>query len=146
MINSNVPNTEKDSAQYFTCSECMYEQTCPRFSTCEFLLSTTDDNDNVDYFHKWRKNRSHYSGTNGTLSSGRKNYITSKDGKTALYSYHKGIVNDALKIIRAGGTAYVYTEQALKDVLYFEPTASVYIKDKIIYLKLPKVMSSDLIC
>lgn len=53
-------------------------------------------------------------------------YLCLSDDKiTSLYQYYKRMINDSLDLIRKGQTAYLYTEEQIKDTLRFEPDIQI---------------------
>ena len=62
--------------------------------------------------------------------------LTDNSGITPLYRYYRDMVNDNLKIIRKGGTAYVYSIECLEDMFKYEPDMQITCYDDIYYVTL----------
>lgn len=137
MSNKNSINKENyNNPKYLTCKECEYTLTCPRFDGCSFLLEQfhVDDEAHLAYINQIKSVTSPLPYDKFRL--GRKSKNTSSDGKEPIYLYHRAQVNDALNILRKGGTAYAYTEQVLKDILKFEGNVNISNQDGIYYIKI----------
>jgi len=62
--------------------------------------------------------------------------ITYDDGSGTLDHYYVGMINDALKEIRHGLTAYVFSESQIAELVRFEPDIEVELNDGIFYVSL----------
>lgn len=133
---NSINKTNYNLPKYLTCKDCEYTHTCPRFDECSFLLRQDCIKD--DEFSN------HIDQLKATVSPlpynkfrlGRRDSNTTLDSKEPIYQYHRAQVNDALNIIRKGGTAYAYTDQVLKDILKFESNVEVSKQEGIYYIKI----------
>jgi len=68
------------------------------------------------------------------LPRGKNKGWSSDDNTTPLYCYYRQMMNEALREVRAGRTAYLYCRDHLKDFLRYEPNVEVWCNDGIYYI------------
>ena len=117
-----------------SCRDCLFFNTCPKDKPCEYLSPVDEDDYAEKLLEMLKKNISpsptHY------LGGGFRDRKTTDDGLTPTYSYHRRMINDCLRDIRAGRITYVHTELAVKEILRFEPLISLTYKDGVFYITL----------
>lgn len=59
------------------------------------------------------------------------------DKQTTLSRYYKEMINDSLRLIRKGKTAYLYKEEQVRDVLRFEPNIQLRYESEAFCVSLP---------
>ena len=117
-----------------SCRDCLFFNTCKKDEPCNYF-SPVDEDDYAERLLKMLKKNISPSTTH-YLGSGMRDIKTSDDGVTPTYSYHRRMINDCLRDIRAGRIVYAYTELAIKDILRFEPDINLSYKDGVFYITL----------
>lgn len=129
-------NKFRNSSLFANCTNCYYSSTCIRDESCSFLQApqaSTEDSIEIELIRKLSP-----PSPSRKMKAGIYDRYAAIDTKTPTYQYHRHIVNDCLKDIRAGRTGYLYTQQCLHDLFCFEPTARVSKQDGVYYISLNK--------
>lgn len=59
-----------------------------------------------------------------------------KESDTALDYYYVSMINDALRVIRKGGTGYIFNARQIADIKAFEPNAEFAFEDGAVAVRL----------
>jgi hypothetical protein len=121
------------------CEDCYWGDKCPSESgnICEhftYLDENTFEEKVLPYIREHVHSRVEKRLTRKSLRS---RMVSYDDSTTPLDDYYVGMINDTLSEIRRGRTAYLYSLEQVWELLSFEPTASIYLKDDTYYVQLP---------
>lgn len=116
-----------------SCRDCLFSDTCTKDKPCEHLAPVDED----DYAERLLEQLKKFNTPSPTryLGCGMRDIKTTDDRITPTYAYHRRMINDCLRDIRAGRITYAYTELAVKDILRFEPNISLSYKDGVFYIR-----------
>lgn len=123
------------------CELCLYFSTCQKYEGCEFLNPTEATSKSAAIIEKVEKlRRSVLPSMHKRIRNAKISSALSDDGITPLGEYYATMINDALRDIRRGQIAYLYSLQAIKDIFRFEPAAHVEWQDDVFYISLKGVL------
>lgn len=126
MSSNSVPN------KYFNCQFCMYADRCDRECNCEYV-TPSNDAEFGEAIVRYLRKLVPYSGE-PFMRKGRRASDAYDDGISPTYQYYCGMINDCLRTIRHGGTAYLYYPDQIKDVLRHEEEIHVTWHDGVYYI------------
>ncbi|WP_206459428.1 hypothetical protein [Anaerovorax sp. IOR16] len=133
-IKNKTKDNNKNKLSYKNCKHCQYNDTCPKFK-CEYISPVPDDKDKSNILLQYLL-RCNKPTEEKFLKIGYSHHSThiTNDGVTELYRYYVSIINDSLKIIRSGGTAYLYKISQVTEILKFEQDVSLSVCDGVYYI------------
>ena len=117
------------------CRDCLYEGRCATAANqdhCEYL-APVNGAARCDKLVAELAKSALPAGRN-ELPAGRTGAWLHNDKQTTLYDYYRRMLNDALRDVRRGGTAHLYSESQLRDFLRYERRVRVWRRDGVFYL------------
>lgn len=123
---------------YTNCNDCYWEDCtkCGRLkpvNSCDYFFPTDQEKYTNNLIQKLRE-RNIPSLEKKLRRRAIKSNNVFNDGVDSLDSYYVSMINDSLKQIRSGDTAYLYSIEQLKDVLRFEPNIKIHYMDGIFHI------------
>ena len=116
------------------CIYCLYSDICPRYESCEYLSPIDEEKYGQHLMEQLRA--TNFTSNRKYLPEGSSTKGMYDDNITPLYQYHRRIMNECLKNIRAGRMTYVYTKEELKTIMKYEPNINVLYQDGVFYITL----------
>ena len=144
-----ISNNNNKCALYKNCKYCEHSNTCKRFK-CQYICPTPDNENessmllrqllsNIkptnDRYLRVESQSQQTMNSDGTSDNTDISDINIDD-TVDLCKYYTKMINDCLKTIRGGGTAYLYKLSQVKEVLRFQQDVSLSVCDGVYYISM----------